>query len=414
MSQSNLALLGGNRVYPSDWFGSKWPLAAGSELKEIQDVLNSYVWKGGSIGPKVKKFSREWANYCDAKYCIPVTNGTTALALSLIALDIVPGDEIIVPAWSCAAVVQAIHSVGGVPVFCDIEPLHLTLDPSAVEKAISPKTKVILAVHFGGQPANLDALCALSAKYQVHLVEDAASSHGVVWNEQKVGSIGDIGVFSFGQGKNMTCGQGGAIVTNSRDFFEQILSVSEFGQLPGAGDTGNFHFRVGGNHRMSEFHAAILIAQFSQLDYYNEVRAQNAERLIALLKDIPGITPIDIDTRVTKHTWNLLLFRIDSHFFSGIDKELFCRATTAEGIFISSLHTRPLYEEPMYDLEAKVVKGTGDAIRVTACPETEKASEEICAIHHSLLMADPIVVHLVAKAIEKVQMFSDELVPVAH
>jgi dTDP-4-amino-4,6-dideoxygalactose transaminase len=409
MTQSQLALLGGTRIYPSDWFGSKWPLATGKEQQEIQDVLDSYIWKGGSIGPKVKKFSNVWAKYCQAKYCIPVTNGTTALVLSLQALDVQHGDEIILPAWSCAAVVDAVHRIGALPVFTDIQSDNLGLDPRSVAKAISPRTRAIIVVHFGGHPADLDGLKKISDHHRIPLLEDAASSHGVTWRNRKVGSIGDCGIFSFGQGKNLTCGQGGAIITNAPDIYEMVHSLSEFGQVPGTDDSFERHFRVGINERMSEFHAAILLAQFSKLDEWNEARAKSAYRLAGLLEEIPGITPVRPDPRVTQHTWNLLLFRMDSDTFSGISKELFCRAVTAEGIFIAPMHTRPLYEEPMYDLERLIVKGTAQPIRVTPCPETERACQEVSGIHHSMLMIDSSLVDPIAEAIAKVQRFSGEL-----
>lgn len=409
MPHSQLGIFDGPRIYQGNWFGSKWPLATGGELSQIQDVLDSYIWKGGSVGPKVKKFSELWADYCQTKYCIPVTNGTIALVLSLQALGVRPGDEVIVPAWSCAAVVDAVHNVGALPVFADIHPDNLGLDPASVIKAISPRTHAILAVHFAGQPADMDALKAISTQHGIPLLEDAASSHGVTWRGQKAGSIGDSGIFSFGQGKNLTCGQGGAVVTNSSEIYELVYSLSEFGQVPGVDDSFDRHHRVGINERMSEFHAAILLAQFSKLDEWNVVRAKSAYYLTELLAQIPGITPIRQDPRVTQHTWNLLLFRMDSQFFEGIDKELFCRAVTAEGIFTAPMHTRPLYQEPMYDLETLTVKGTDIPFRIMPCPETERASQEICGIHHSMLMVEPVEVELIAQAIAKVQRFSGEL-----
>jgi dTDP-4-amino-4,6-dideoxygalactose transaminase len=409
MAKSSLGLLGGPRIFASDWFGSKWPLATGSELSEIHQVLDSYIWKGGSIGPKVQQFSKLWADYCQVKYCIPVTNGTIALMLSMQAIGIKPGDEIIVPAWSCAAVVDAVHNVGALPVFADIHPDNLGLDPISVEHAISQSTRAIIAVHFGGHPADLDALKAIASRHSISLLEDAASSHGVIWRDRKVGSIGDCGIFSFGQGKNITCGQGGAIVTNSAEIYELAFSLSEFGQLPGVDDSFELHLRVGINERMSEFHAAILLAQLAKLDEWNEMRVRSANRLLPMLAEIPGITPIYPDPRVTRHTWNLLLFRMDKEAFSGIGKELFCKAVTAEGIFIAPMHTRPLYEEPMYELERSTVKINGQPIRIMPCPETERACHEICGIHHSMLMIDPSHVDPIVEAIAKVQRYSDDL-----
>ena len=295
------------------------------------------------------------------------------------------------------------------PVFTDIHPGNLGLDPGCVEQAISGRTRAILAVHFGGHPADLDALKVISNQHKIPLLEDAASAHGVTWRGRKAGGIGDCGIFSFGQGKNMTCGQGGAIVSNSAEIYEMAYSLSEFGQLPGVDDSFDRHLRVGINERMSEFHAAILLAQLGKLDEWNERRAASAGRLIRLLAEIPGITPIYPDPRVTRPTWNLLLFRLNRDAFSGISKELFCRAVTAEGIFIASMHTRPLYAEPMYDLEKKIVKSGGQPIRVMPCPETERACQEICGIHHSMLMVDPPEVDPVAEAIAKVQRFSADL-----
>ncbi len=260
-----LAILGGEPVKKTPL--PDWPYYDDTERQALQEVLESRVW-WRTPGTRTLQFEQEFAAFQQASYGVAVTNGTAALEVSLAALGIGAGDEVIVPDFTFVATASAVLFTGALPVLVDVTPDTYCIDPDQVEAAITPATKAIIAVHMGGHPADLDRLTEIARKNGVYLLEDSAHAHGSEWRGRKIGAIGDIGTFSFQASKLMTAGEGGMIVTNSKELERLIRSVHDCGRMPG--EWFYSHFIYGSNYRLSEWQGAVL-SQQQQLDVANQL-----------------------------------------------------------------------------------------------------------------------------------------------
>ena len=314
-------------------------------MESLKNVLESGVW--GVRGSRQKAFEERFAAYQHAKYGISVTNGSVALEISLRALGIGCGDEVIVPPYTFMATVTAVLYVNAIPIFADIDPETYTIDPKSVESVISERTKAILPVHISGRPADMDALLSIAEKHDLYVLEDACQAWGSEWRERRVGAIGNIGAFSFQSSKNITSGEGGMIVTNDENLYEKAWSLHNCGRsLKGPWYE---HQLPGGNHRMTEFQAAILLAQLERLDEQTERRMSNARYLNDSLSRMDGIKPLKDDERITRNSYHLYIFRFNPEAFGGISKARFAEALQAEGIPVSVGYSKPLYAERYLD-----------------------------------------------------------------
>jgi dTDP-4-amino-4,6-dideoxygalactose transaminase len=337
-----LALKGGE-PYRKKPFPS-WPVYGEEELRALKEVLYSGFW--GIGGKKVEEFERRFASFHDAQYGIAVTNGTAALEVALRAAGIQAGDEVIVPAYTFLATASSVLYVNACPVFVDIDPETYNIDPRKVEEAITDKTKAIIPVHIGGCPADMDAIMDVARKHGLKVIEDAAQAHAAEWKGRKVGAIGDLGTFSFQSSKNITSGEGGIILTNDRNLYELAWSYHNCGRRKE--EAWYRHFILGGNYRMTEFQAAILLAQLGRVEEQTKRRNENALYLSKRLSEIPGIRPLKRDPRVTSHAYHLYIFRYDAREFEGLPRERFIQALNAEGIPCSPGYT-PLYRMPFFE-----------------------------------------------------------------
>jgi dTDP-4-amino-4,6-dideoxygalactose transaminase len=237
--------------------------------KAIAETLESgwYI-----LGEQTKLFEQEFAEYIGAKYAIGVGSGTEALHVALTACGVGPGDEVITVAHTAVATVSAIELCGASPIFADIEEDFYTIDPSNIEKLISPKTKAIIAVHLYGLPANLKEIIPLAKKYNLIVIEDCAQCHGSTYEGKKLGSIGDIACFSFYPTKNLgAIGDGGAIVTNDLNLAEKVLLIREYGWAQ-----RYISHIPGWNSRLDELQAAVLRVKLRTLDEDNDRRLKIA------------------------------------------------------------------------------------------------------------------------------------------
>ena len=340
---AKLALKGGEPVRTQPF--PKWPIFDKRELEALKSVLESGLW--GIGGSRKKEFEEKFASYQHAKYGVAVTSGTAALEVSLRALGIGCGDEVIVPPYTFMATVTTIFYVNAIPIFADIDPETYTLDPKSVETVISERTKAILPVHISGRPADMDGLLSIAKKYDLYILEDACQAWGSEWRGKRVGAIGDIGTFSFQSSKNITSGEGGMIVTNDDDLYAKAWSLHNCGRL--LKGPWYEHHLPGGNFRMTEFQAAILLVQLERFDEQTEKRMSNARYLNSKLSKIDGIKPLKDDERITRNAYHLYIFRFDPEAFGGISKSTFAEALQAEGIPVSVGYSRPLYKEPYLD-----------------------------------------------------------------
>jgi perosamine synthetase len=237
------------------------PDLQGNELKYVTDaILSTWI---SSIGTYVTKFEQDFSAYSDCKYGVAVANGTVALHLALAALGIGAGDEVIIPDLTFAATANAVIYTGAKPVIVDVEKDSWCIDPLEIEKAITPKTKAIIAVHLYGQPCNMEAILDLAKKKKLFVIEDAAEAHGAEYRGQKVGSFGDIGCFSFYANKIITTGEGGMCVTSDPALEEKMRLLRDHGMNK---SKRYWHDEVGFNYRMTNIQAAIGCAQFERIN----------------------------------------------------------------------------------------------------------------------------------------------------
>lgn len=405
----NLALLGGQpaikRAFPA------WPHYDNGERQALLDVLDSNIW-WRTPGTQTLHFEQEFAQYHQAKHGIAVTNGTAALEVTLSALGIGPGDEVIVPNFTFVATASAVLFAGALPVLIDVTPNTYCLDPDLAEKAITDRTKAVIVVHMGGHPADLDRFQAIAKKHNLYLIEDSAHAHGSEWQGRKVGAIGDVGTFSFQQSKLMTAGEGGVIITNDDTLERNIRSVHDCGRMPG--EWFYSHFIYGSNYRLSEWQGAVLRQQLSRFDDQTIKRNQNAAYLNETLADIEGITPQAHDPRCTCNGHYAYIFHYDKNAFAGISTERFIEALNAEGV-----PTQASYP-PLHDLA--VFKN--EEYRKRLCPEqreqahpflqadfpnTLKAAWETVWLVHPVLLAEEDDMAQVVKAIRKIQHHAQAL-----
>lgn len=244
----------------------------------IQQVIHDTAFAGG---PYVERFEEEFAAYCQCSSAAGVSSGTSALHLSLLALGIGPGDEVITAANTFIATAEAISHCGATPVFADCDPKTYTLDPVMAEAAITPRTRAIIPVHLFGQPADMDAFVQLGQKYHLFIVEDACQAHGAEYKGKRAGSMGDVGCFSFYPGKNLGAyGDAGAVVSNNDGLIRWIKMVRDHGS------TEKYeHSIVGWNARMDGLQGAILSTKLRHLDEANRRRRMHARRYRELLGD---------------------------------------------------------------------------------------------------------------------------------
>lgn len=266
------------------------------ERKEVNDVLETGIMmRYGFDGPrkgvwKAKELEAAIGQKLHCGYTQLVSSGTAALTTAFAALGIGAGDEVIMPTFTFVASFECVLSVGAVPVLVDVD-TTLTLDPAAVRKAITPRTKCVMPVHMCGAMADMDALMAICKEYKLVLLEDACQSFGGSYKGKALGSIGDAGTFSFDFVKIITCAEGGAIVTNSKDLAVKLDGYSDHGHEHVGTDRGaDLHPFLGYNFRISELHAAVGLAQLRKLDQFIAINKKNYMQLKAILSQVPEIS----------------------------------------------------------------------------------------------------------------------------
>ena len=287
-----------------------WPCFSQAEVDAVSKVLLSNkvnYW----TGEEGKKFETEFASWCDAKYSVALSNGTIALEIALKALDIGPGDEVIVTPRSFIASVSCVISVGARPVFADVDLNSGNINADSIKGLITQKTKAIICVHLAGFPCEMDEIMSLSIKNNIYVIEDCAQSHGAKYKGKPVGSIGHIGCWSFCQDKIMTTGgEGGMIATNNESLWRKIWSMKDHGKTiqsvyekkhpPGY---RWLHDSFGSNFRMTEMQATIGRIQLKRIASWTNKRSQNANTILDNLKKHDSLIRIPKVKNIFEHAW---------------------------------------------------------------------------------------------------------------
>jgi dTDP-4-amino-4,6-dideoxygalactose transaminase len=400
---SELAILGGAplraRPFPS------WPQYTADDTARLQTVLESRNW-GGYPFPNqfASEFAREFAHYHGAKYGCCVSNGTIALVVALQAAGIKFGDEVIVPAYTWDGTAGAVLFAGGVPVFADVDPDTYCLDIEATRRAITPRTRAIIPVHLAMRFTDMDALGKLAAEHKLVIIEDCAHVHGGEYKGHGAGSMGDLGCFSFQSSKIMTAGEGGIVITSRLDCYELVQTIVNCGR---ASVTDQFKKRrVGSNHRITEFQAAILLGQLEQLPALAARRVRNAALLSRRLAEIEGIHPLPAQPALTREAIYNYVFRYRG---KEVSRDLFAAALDREGIPCDGRFYEPVYRSDLFHVNAedfpqlKIGRGEPVDYHACSCPVSERAAyEESVWLPQFLLLGEEQDVEDIAGAVRKV------------
>jgi perosamine synthetase len=400
-----LALLGGIPVRTQPF--PSWPKIADHDEKTWMEVLRKGLWCRLD-GSYAKRFEEAWANTLGAKYCVATASGTTALITSLHALGIGPGDEVLVPPYTFVATVNVVLLVHALPVFVDTDPETFQMDADKIEAAITERTRCILPVHLGGLPADMDKILAIARKQKLPVLEDACQAHLAEWRGRKVSTLGELGCFSFQASKNLNSGEGGAIVSNDEELIRVCESFHNTGR--GAATAGFSYVRNGSNHRMTEFQAALLLAQLERLEEQSRVREQNAEYLTKQLREIRGITPARMYAGATRNAYHLYMFRYDKTHFAGLPRGRFLEALQAEGIPCTGGYA-PLNKEPFLrnTLQSRAFRSIYSAEEIAAyearnhCPANDRLCQEAVWFFQTMLLGSRADMDQIAEAVRKIQ-----------
>lgn len=303
----------------------------------LDEVWRRVVADGHFVGgPSVEAFEAEFAHYCRAGHAIGVGNGTDALELILVGLGVGPGDEVVVPANTFVATVEAVCAAGARPRFVDVRPDTLLVDVAAVEAAVGPRTAAVVAVHLFGQMAQMDLLRELTTRHGIALIEDAAQAHGAEFDGERAGSAADAAAFSFYPGKNLgALGDAGAVVTDDPDLARRIRSIADHGRSP---SDRHRHDHRGRNSRMDALQAALLSVKLSDLDRANACRVAAMERYRALLPE--GVEPVEVLPRA-RSVHHLAVMQID-------DRESVTRRLDAAGVGWGVHYPVPCHRQPAF------------------------------------------------------------------
>ena len=378
----------------------EWPISDDRELKLITEVVESKKWWRMN-GSKVDEFESKFAQLQGTEFCLGVTNGTHAIELALSALEIGTGDEVIVPAVTFISTGSAVIYCNATPVLVDIDPETFCMIPEAFEKAITPKTKAVIPVHMAGHACEMDVICKIARKHGIKVIEDAAHSHGGEWKNKRLGSYGDISIFSFQNGKLMTCGEGGAIVTNSKELYDKAYLIHGVGRPKG--DRTYQHIVLGSNYRMNEFQAAILLAQMERLEDMNKTREKNAVDLDKMLWEVEGITPQGRNSDATIITHYMYMFYYDPKAFGGLLRQDFVDYLIAEGV--PAFIFFPILSDTKFFMENNFRHHINEYNRKSEADLTNsrKIAENVVWLPHPTLEGDKQDLIEIVGAIKKIQ-----------
>jgi dTDP-4-amino-4,6-dideoxygalactose transaminase len=401
-SSDRLALVGGSPACDFEW--PAWPIHDEAEELALLDVLRSGEWW---YGEQVRRFEREFAAFQGAKHAVSCTNGTTAIEMGLRAMGVVAGDEVIVPPYTFIATASAVATLGAVPVFADIDPDTLCLDPKDAARKVTTCTRAIIPVHVAGRIADMTAINSLAEQFGLAVLEDAAHAWGSQWRGRGAGTLGHCGTFSFQVSKNITAGEGGILVTDNERLADLCRSFSHCGRAKDGDWYG--HPLLGSNLRITEFQAAILLAQLGRLEEQTHIRAKNAALLDETLAGVSGIRLLAPAPDMTRRSYHMYVFRVDEDAL-GVPRSKLLQALEAEGVPASEGWYQPLYRNsvfanahvgPRHGIQAPLA-GMGVDYRRVFCPVCEQVCRDAVWIPQNVLLADEQKIRSLAEAIRKV------------
>lgn len=412
-----LAIRGGRPVFPSGHAWPAWPVVNKKDERRVLAAVRDLNWGIDAAG--TADFAERFASYTGMAHVLPVNSGTAALELAVKALDIGPGDEVIVPAYTFIATATCALEMGATVVFADIDPRTCNLDLEDVARRLTPRTRAIIPVHFAGNPVDMRALRRLTRGKGIALIEDAAHAHGMLLRGRSAGHGSAAAAYSFQTSKNMTSGEGGALVTTSRRVYEACWSCHSFGRKPG--HAWYEHHYLSWNHRLTALQCALLLGQLERLERQTLTRHRNGAVLNDAIARIPGQSPqITPDAHAeTRRAYHLYIWRHDAAA-TGLSRDRFVEALQAEGLDCSGGYPAPLPEAPMFRdrrfwhshrlrrPHKGVAEGEPD-YRAVEMPGTTTLCRQAVWLPHPVLLAPRRDMQLIVDAIGKVLTHADEL-----
>jgi perosamine synthetase len=316
-----------------------------AEIEEVVSVLRSNRL---SLGPKMEEFEASISGYVGQPFGIAVSSGTAGLHLCIRALGIGSGDEVIVPSFTFIAAANAIRYEGATPVFVDIEPLSLNLDPARVEEAITKRTRAIVVVHTFGVPAEMEALLDIAERHHLRIIEDACEAIGAEYDGRRVGTFGDAAVFAFYPNKQITTGEGGMVVTRDRHLATEIRAMRNQGRY--GSDAWHQHSILGWNYRLSEINCALGCAQMRRIDHILSSRETVARTYEKALRGVEGVESPPVNLSKRRISWFVYVVRLAPRF-SQQDRDAIARNMVDQGVgcgrYFAPIHTQPAYTIPI-------------------------------------------------------------------
>ncbi len=398
-NRSDLAILGGTPIRgtplpPYNTIGE-------AERRAVLEVLESgelsgFVAGDGELfwgGPKVRALEAAFCRHFGTQHAVAVNSATSGLHCAVSAMGVGPGDEVIVPPYTMTATAICVLMTGAVPIFADIEAETFGLDPAAVEAAVTPQTKGIIAVNLFGHPADLAPLREIADRHGLFLVEDNAQAPDADYKGSKTGTIGDAGVFSFNRHKTMQSGEGGMVITDDETVALKAALMRNHGEFAvadmGLSDIVN---TIGVNYRMTELEAAVAGCQFTKLPELNAARIRLADALTRGLSRIPGITP-PRTAEACSHVYYFYVMKYDAEV-AGLPRELFVRAVQAEGFNLRAGYVKPVYLEPVF--QRKICFGP-DGFPFSMNPRGDRLSYQrgLCPVTERLQDRDLMLTNIV-------------------
>ena len=324
-----LAILGGEKVRTAAW--PQWPQWNPEAESDMLDMLRSGRWWRGR-GEYVEEFEKQYADLMGTKRCLATASGTTALLVAMHVLGVDAGDEVLVSPFTFIATYNAIFMSKALPVFIDTDPETFLINPDDMEGKITDRTSAIMPVHIYGLPVDMDKVNAVARKHNLKVIEDACQAWLGEYKGKKLGTLGDLGCFSFQNSKNLPTGEGGAIVGNNDEIMDRCHAFHNCGRPFGSVERTSEYPMRGSNRRMQQYQAITLLSQMKRIQKDADTRLENALYLDKKLKEIPGIVPYKLVIEDARSAYHLYPFRFLSEEFGNVTRAKFLEALRAEGI----------------------------------------------------------------------------------
>jgi len=348
-----LALFGGKKIREKPF--PRYPIITSEEKNAVLEVLedgnlSTFVASPGESffgGKKIREFEERFAKFIGTNFAVSFNSATSALHAAVVAVGVEPGNEVIVPPYTFTSTATSVLMHNAIPVFSDVKEDNYCLDPHKLEEKLSPLTSAIIPVHLFGHSCDMNEIMKFAHNKNLKVIEDCAQAHGGRYHDKNVGTIGDCGIFSFQETKNMTTGEGGMLVTNDESVAKTAQMVRNHGEVLLPSQTTRTYRSdiLGWGYRMTEMEAALGVVQLSKLDKMNQERIILADYLTKKINTINGLKHTKYD--FVKHVYYVYAFSYDEDQV-GIPREKFCEAVRAEGVPIFGGYVKPLYLNPLY------------------------------------------------------------------